>query len=74
MWAKRGLMLSPNSVDAHSLYGRAALEQADDSTALRELKAAASLSPNGPEIHFNLAAPNQAASSSQLPDSAHPLA
>jgi predicted Zn-dependent protease len=54
-WAKRALILSPNSADAHYLYGRAALEQADDPTALRELEAAASLSPNSPEIHFNLA-------------------
>ena len=55
LWTKRALLLTPNSADAHYLYGRAALEQADDPTALRELQTAASLSPTSPEIHFNLA-------------------
>jgi tetratricopeptide (TPR) repeat protein len=55
LWAKRALQLSPNSADAHYLYGRAALEQADDPIALRELQTAVSLSPTSPEIHFNLA-------------------
>jgi predicted Zn-dependent protease len=67
VWAKRALLLSPNSTDAHYLYGRAALEQADDPTALRELETAASLSPNSPEIHFNLA---KAYARAQMPEQA----
>ncbi len=54
-WAQCALRLNHDSVDAHYLLGRAALETGDVDTAIRELETAARLSPESPEIHFNLA-------------------
>ena len=54
-WARRALLVSANSTEAHYLLGRASLESGDDETALRELETASKLSPASPEIHFNLA-------------------
>jgi tetratricopeptide (TPR) repeat protein len=42
-------------VDAYYLLGRASLESGDAPGAIRDLQAAARLSPASPEIHFNLA-------------------
>jgi cytochrome c-type biogenesis protein CcmH/NrfG len=54
-WSQRALALSPNSVEAHYLFGRACLETGDLASAMRELEIADKLSPASPEIHFNLA-------------------
>jgi tetratricopeptide (TPR) repeat protein len=54
-WSRRALQRAPNSVDAHYLLGRGALEAGDLPTAMHELEVAATLSPASPEIHFNLA-------------------
>ncbi len=54
-WAQEALRRAPNSIDAHYLLGRAALESGDGGTAVRELETASRLSPGSPEVHFNLA-------------------
>lgn len=54
-WARCAIDIAPDSVDAHYLLGRAALDSGDLTTALHELETAESLSPRSPEIHFNLA-------------------
>jgi tetratricopeptide (TPR) repeat protein len=54
-WAQCALDLNHDSVSAHYLLGRASLETGDLNTAIRELEIASTLSPESPEIHFNLA-------------------
>ena len=54
-WAQCALDLAPDSVDAHYILGRAALETGDLDTATRQLEIAKALSPESPEIRFNLA-------------------
>ncbi len=54
-WAQCALDLNHDSVDAHYLLGRANLQMGDLAIAIRELEIASTMSPESPEIHFNLA-------------------
>ena len=54
-WAKRAIALDARSAEGHYLLGRASLEAGDDATSLTELEMAGRLSPESPEVHFNLA-------------------
>ncbi len=54
-WARRALALAPLSLEGHYLLGRASLESGDLPTAVAELQQAGRMSPDSPEIHFNLA-------------------
>ena len=65
--AQCALALAPDSVDAHYLLGRAALETNDLPTAIRQLEIARTQSPESPEIRFNLA---RAYARAKLPEKA----
>jgi predicted Zn-dependent protease len=53
--AAQALKLAPTSGEAHYLMGRACLEAGQIENAVHELEIASTITPNSPEIHFNLA-------------------
>jgi Flp pilus assembly protein TadD len=65
--AQRAAQITADSAEAHYLWGRACLELGQEETAIRELEAASKLSPDGPEVHFNLA---KAYARAKLPEKA----
>lgn len=65
--AQRASQVAADSAEAHYLWGRASLDLGQSETAVRELETASRLSPESPEVHFNLA---KAYARTRLPEKA----